>query len=69
LGGALLDDADGHLGEVPLEELAQQVDETSVPAQVLLLFDEGGIIGHPDHCAATAAALLARQAPQASRAR
>ncbi len=29
------------------------------PAEILLVFDEGGITGHPDHCAATAAALLA----------
>ena len=55
----LLGYADGHLGEVPLDELAQQVDEASGPAQVLVVFDEGGITGHPDHCAATAAALLA----------
>ncbi len=56
---ALLGYADGHLGEVPLEELAQQVEEASGSAEVLLVFDEGGITGHPDHCAATAAALLA----------
>ena len=56
---ALLGYADGHLGEVPLEELAQQVEEARGPAEVLLVFDEGGITGHPDHCAATAAALLA----------
>ena len=63
---ALLGYADGHLGEVPLEELAQKVDEASGAAEILLVFDEGGITGHPDHCAATAAALLAatrRQLP------
>ncbi|MHB1584490.1 MAG: PIG-L deacetylase family protein [Acidimicrobiales bacterium] len=56
---ALLDYADGHLGEVPLEELAQQVEEARGQAEILLVFDEGGITGHPDHCAATAAALHA----------
>ena len=56
---ALLGYADGHLGEVPVEELAQRVDEASGSAQLLVVFDEGGISGHPDHRAATAAALLA----------
>ena len=55
----LLDYPDGHLEEVPLEELAQKVNEAVGPAEILLVFDEGGITGHPDHCAATAAALLA----------
>ncbi len=55
----LLGYADGHLGEVPLDELAQKVEEASGSAEILLVFDEGGITGHPDHCAATAAALLA----------
>ena len=54
----LLGYADGHLGEVPLEELAQKVEEASRSAEMLVVFDEGGITGHPDHCAATAAALL-----------
>ena len=39
---------------------------SSPSAEILVVFDEGGITGHPDHCAATAAALLAatrRQLP------
>ena len=55
----LLKYADGHLGDVPVEELAQRVDEATGSARVLVVFDEGGISGHPDHRAATAAALLA----------
>ena len=39
---------------------------SSPSAEILVVFDEGGITGHPDHRAATAAALLAaahRQLP------
>ncbi|MHB1486511.1 MAG: PIG-L deacetylase family protein [Acidimicrobiales bacterium] len=50
---------DGHLGEVPLEELAHLVDTAAGSAEMLLVFDEGGITGHPDHRRATAAGVLA----------
>lgn len=55
----LLSYPDGHLEEVPIEELAQLADKAAGNARLLLVFDEGGITGHRDHCRATAAALLA----------
>jgi N-acetylglucosamine malate deacetylase 2 len=55
----LLDHPDGALHEVPLDELAEavRVSATRVGADLLLVFDQGGITGHPDHCRATEAAL------------
>lgn len=57
----LLDYPDGQLGQVPQEELAGHVTQMvcDLDASHLLVFDEGGITGHPDHSAATAAALAA----------
>ncbi len=55
----LLSYPDGDLGEIPLEELAQRVDEATGRAELLVVFDEGGITGHPDHRRATEAAVLA----------
>lgn len=55
----LLSYRDGHLAEVPMEELARRVDEATGSAELLVVFDEGGITGHPDHCRATEAAILA----------
>lgn len=54
----LLDYPDGNLAQTPLEELAAHVARvaTDVAADMLLVFDEGGITGHPDHCRATEAA-------------
>ncbi len=54
----LRDHADGHLDDVPIDALARDVRSVGadVGADVLLVFDEGGITGHPDHCRATAAA-------------
>jgi LmbE family N-acetylglucosaminyl deacetylase len=56
----LLDRQDGSLATEPLEDLADEVaaivDE--VRADLLLVFDEGGITGHPDHHRATEAALV-----------
>lgn len=51
---------DGHLGKVPLERLAREVGSMarSVAAQLLVVFDEGGVTGHPDHARATLAALV-----------
>jgi LmbE family N-acetylglucosaminyl deacetylase len=57
----LLDYPDGALADVCVADLAQDVRRhaKAAAARTLLVFDEGGITGHPDHCAATAAALLA----------
>lgn len=49
---------DGHLAEVELEELAVLADEEAAGAELLLVFDEGGITGHPDHIRATEAAMV-----------
>ena len=60
-GARLLDYPDGRLAGVGLSRLAghvrRQIQLTRPDA--LLVFDEGGITGHPDHCQATAAALPA----------
>jgi LmbE family N-acetylglucosaminyl deacetylase len=52
---------DGGLAEQPLEELAEHVGEQAqaVCADGLLVFDRGGITGHPDHERATEAAVAA----------
>jgi LmbE family N-acetylglucosaminyl deacetylase len=57
----LLDYPDGALADVCVADLAQDVRRhaRSAAARTLLVFDDGGITGHPDHIAATAAALLA----------
>ncbi len=55
----LLSYPDGDLGRVPLEELARRVDEATGRSELLVVFDEGGITGHPDHRRATEAAVLA----------
>lgn len=54
---------DGALATVPLAELAAHVRRVvaHLEADLLLVFDEGGITGHPDHCRATEAALVAAQ--------
>ncbi len=55
----LLSYPDGALSEATFEELCREV-ETSAeldPIDCLLVFDEGGISGHPDHQRATEAAL------------
>ena len=55
----LLDHPDGSLAEVPLATLVAEVAElvTEQGAELLLVFDEAGITGHPDHRRATEAAL------------
>ena len=57
----LLDYVDGGLSTKPLDELAAHVSMVveSHGADLLLVFDEGGITGHPDHQRATDAALSA----------
>lgn len=57
----LLDYSDGALNTQPLDELADHVLRIAreVDPSVLLVFDHGGITGHPDHQHATSAALHA----------
>lgn len=57
----LLGHPDGSLAERPLDDLASDVRAMAaeVHADLLLVFDEGGVTGHPDHCRATEAALTA----------
>lgn len=64
LASVELDDyPDGRLSSVALEELADAVEAESVRrgSGLLLVFDEGGITGHPDHVQATRAALAAAE--------
>ena len=60
-GVELLDYGDGSLAAIPEAELAAQVllAVASYRADGLLVFDETGITGHPDHRAATRAAVHA----------
>jgi N-acetylglucosamine malate deacetylase 2 len=55
----LLPYPDGGLSAIPLQELSEHVNRVArrVGADLLLVFDEGGITGHPDHVHATRAAL------------
>jgi len=55
----LLGYPDTGLRAIPLAELSGHVLSHSQGVDLLLVFDEGGITGHPDHTAATAAALAA----------
>lgn len=57
----VLDYPDGDLPSVPLQELAGKMRRAvaNAGAELLLVFDEGGITGHPDHQRATDAAVLA----------
>ena len=57
----LLEYADGRLACTPVAELADRVVEAARchHAELLVVFDEGGITGHRDHQAATEAALTA----------
>lgn len=57
----LLGFTDGELAERPLPELVDPILRVSVQTNpdLLLVFDEGGITGHPDHERATEAALVA----------
>ncbi len=52
---------DGALGSLPVETLAADVADVAarVVADGLIAFDESGVTGHPDHQAATRAALAA----------
>jgi len=57
----LLDYRDGRLAEEKMDELTAPIRRATERAMVdlLLVFDEGGITGHPDHCRATEAGIAA----------
>jgi LmbE family N-acetylglucosaminyl deacetylase len=59
----LLDYPDDRLSAVPVPELAEHVVRFAAQAKPthLLVFDSGGVTGHPDHAAATAAARAAAE--------
>ena len=52
----LLDYPDGGLADVPSGALDAEVEERLSEADVLVVFEPGGVTGHPDHQAATGAA-------------
>lgn len=54
----LLDYPDGGLEAVPITELAAAIRTHAIGSDLLLVFDEGGITGHPDYVRATEAAVL-----------
>jgi N-acetylglucosamine malate deacetylase 2 len=62
-GTALLDYPDGGLSAQPMDPLAAHVRAgvAAADADTLLVFDVGGITGHPDHVRATQAALAAAE--------
>ena len=51
------DHPDGHLSTVDTERLATDLRPLAADRDLLLVFDEAGITGHPDHIRATAAAM------------
>jgi LmbE family N-acetylglucosaminyl deacetylase len=59
----LLHYRDGLLADEPLVELTERILKAvkRSGADLLLVFDEGGITGHPDHCRATEAAQAVAQ--------
>ncbi len=58
---ALFDFVDGCLAEEPLDSLTSRISQAALRAHadLLLVFDEGGVTGHADHCRATEAAVEA----------
>lgn len=55
----LLDLGDGALADSPAELLDTEVDRVLRGAELIIVFEPGGVTGHPDHQAATAAGLRA----------
>jgi LmbE family N-acetylglucosaminyl deacetylase len=53
---ALLNYPDGGLADVPFDALDAEIEERLGAADLLVVFEPGGVTGHPDHQAATAAA-------------
>lgn len=58
---ALLAYPDGQLVDVAGDELIDHITQRAVKIDTLLVFDEGGVTGHPDHCRATDVALAAAE--------
>ncbi len=56
------DHPDGHLSTVDLAVLTAALQPLANDIDLLLVFDEGGITGHPDHIHATAAAMAVADA-------
>lgn len=54
---------DNGLAQIPLNELTQRVVDALAGADLLLVFDDNGVTGHPDHRRATEAALAAASTP------
>ena len=55
----LLDYLDGALHEVTTDRLAAEVEQRLGSVDLLVVFEPGGVTGHPDHCAASLAAVCA----------
>ena len=55
---AICDYADGALDEESLEVLGSEISAHAAGVELLMVFDEGGITGHPDHERATEAAVV-----------
>ncbi len=66
----LLEFTDGRIAEEPLASLSAVVQDAmeEVGADLVLVFDEGGITGHPDHVRATDAARVCREVRAGARA-
>lgn len=62
-GVELLDYPDGRLPDTAMAELADRVTGAALRhgSDLLVVFDHGGITGHPDHCHATRAAVAAAE--------
>jgi LmbE family N-acetylglucosaminyl deacetylase len=52
----LLDYPDGGLAHIPFDALDAEIEKRLGPADLLVVFEPGGVTGHPDHRAATLAA-------------
>lgn len=57
----LLDYPDGKLDAIPVTELAASIRPSAIGSDLLLVFDAGGITGHPDHMRTTEAAVQAAE--------
>jgi LmbE family N-acetylglucosaminyl deacetylase len=57
----LLTYPDGRLDETTMEELVGHILKAAWGIDAFLVFDEGGVTGHPDHCRATDVALAAAE--------
>lgn len=55
------DHPDGHLPTVDIADLVADIEPLAANHDLLLVYDTGGITGHPDHVHATAAAIAAAE--------